>query len=95
MAPTSWSTSIPPRLPSDPDEWYDHQLVGLLAVDAAGTAYGSVTEVVHLPMQDLLAVTNDSGGEVLVPFVAAIVTSVDLAGGRVVLDPPGGLFEGA
>ncbi|HYN74888.1 MAG TPA: ribosome maturation factor RimM [Candidatus Limnocylindria bacterium] len=85
----------PDELPTEPEEWYDHQLVGLRAVDAAGTTYGSVTEVVHLPMQDLLAVTDDSGGEVLVPFVAAIVTWVDLAGGRVVLDPPGGLFEGA
>ena len=69
--------------------------MGLVAVDASGTVYGSVTDVVHLPMQDLLAVTSDSRGEVLVPFVAAIVTAVDLPGGRVVIDPPGGLFEEA
>ena len=83
----------PAELPEDEDEWYDHQLVGLTAVGTDGTSYGSVTEVVHLPMQDLLAVRTESGAEVLVPFVAAFVPEVDVAGGRVVLDPPGGLFE--
>ena len=85
----------PSELPEDDDEWYDHQVVGLAAVGTDGTAYGSVTEVVHLPMQDLLAVRTESGLEVLVPFVAAFVPQVDVAGGRVVLDPPGGLFEEA
>ncbi len=83
----------PAELPEDDDEWYDHQLVGLMAVGADGTAYGSVTEVVHLPMQDLLAVRTESGAEVLVPFVAGFVPEVDLPGGRIVLDPPDGLFE--
>jgi 16S rRNA processing protein RimM len=83
----------PAEQPAEEDEWYDHQLVGLLAVGADGAAYGPVTEVVHLPMQDLLAIRTSSGGEVLVPFVTAIVPEVDVAGGRVVLDPPGGLFE--
>ncbi len=79
--------------PDDPEEWYDHQLVGLTAQSADGSPYGTVTEVVHLPMQDLLAVATAGGQEVLVPFVAALVPEVDLAGGRVVLDPPAGLFE--
>ena len=83
----------PAELPEDEDEWYDHQLVGLAAVATDGTTYGSVTEVVHLPMQDLLAVRTESGAEVLVPLVAAFVPEVDVTGGRVVLDPPGGLFE--
>jgi len=85
----------PAELPEDEDEWYDHQLVGLAVVGLDGAAYGSVTEVVHLPMQDLLAVGTGSGGEVLVPFVKAIVPEVDLSAGRVVIDPPGGLFEEA
>jgi 16S rRNA processing protein RimM len=83
----------PAELPEDDDEWYDHQLVGLTAVGLDGTAYGSVTEVVHLPMQDLLAVRTQTGTEVLVPFVSAFVPEVDVTAGRVVLDPPGGLFE--
>jgi len=78
---------------SDPEEFFDHQLVGLAAVDTAGTALGAVTDVLHHASQDLLVVEPVAGGEdVLVPFVAAIVLSVDVRAGRVVLDPPGGLF---
>ncbi|MGW0227579.1 ribosome maturation factor RimM [Actinopolymorpha singaporensis] len=78
--------------PEDPDEFYDHQLVGLAAVTVAGENVGEVTEVVHLPMQDLLAVRTPDAGEVLVPFVAAIVPEVDLEHGRVIVDPPPGLL---
>jgi 16S rRNA processing protein RimM len=81
-------------LPSldDPDEFYDHQLEGLVAVGPDGAALGTVREVVHAPASDLLVLETDHG-EVLVPFVRAIVPEVDLAGGRVVLDPPAGLLD--
>ncbi|MFN2495691.1 MAG: ribosome maturation factor RimM [Pseudonocardiaceae bacterium] len=75
----------------DPDEFYDHQLEGLAAVGADGTVLGTVREVVHAPASDLLVLQTDHG-EALVPFVRAIVPEVDLAGGRVVLDPPAGLL---
>jgi 16S rRNA processing protein RimM len=42
---------------------------------------------------DLLVVRRTDGGELLVPFVAAIVPTVDLVGGFVVVDPPEGLLE--
>jgi 16S rRNA processing protein RimM len=77
----------------DPDEFYDHQLVGLAAVTVEGVAIGAVSDVVHLPASVLLVVTTPEGREVLVPFVAEIVPEVDLAGGRVVVDPPPGLIE--
>ena len=78
---------------ADPEEFFDHQLVGLAAVDTAGTALGVVTDVLHHTSQDLLVLEPTAGGEdVLVPFVAAIVLTVDVGAGRVVLDPPGGLF---
>lgn len=79
--------------PDDPDEYYDHQLVGLAVVTTDGTAVGEVAEVLHLPAQEVLAVRRLDGGEALVPFVAAIVPEVDLAGRRVVLDPPAGLLD--
>lgn len=79
--------------PADPDEYYDHQLVGLRAVDVTGSALGVVVEVVHLPAQDLLAVRTPDDREVLVPFVTALVPTVDVGAGRLVLDPPGGLFD--
>jgi 16S rRNA processing protein RimM len=76
----------------DPDEFYDHQLEGLAAVGSDGEALGTVREVVHAPASDLLVLETDRG-EALVPFVRAIVLEVDLAGGRVVLDPPAGLLD--
>ena len=45
-----------------------------------------------LPAQDLLHVTTDAG-EVLVPFVKAIVPAVDIAAGTLTVTPPTGLFE--
>jgi 16S rRNA processing protein RimM len=73
------------------DAWYDEELVGL-AVVRAGERIGTVTKVEHLPGQDLLTV--DTGDrEVLVPFVKAIVTAVDVKGGTMTVDPPLGLFE--
>jgi 16S rRNA processing protein RimM len=78
---------------ADPDEFYDHQLVGLAAVLTDGTAVGTVADVVHTGGGDLLAIADAAGAERLVPFVRAIVPRVDLPGGRVVLDPPDGLLE--
>jgi 16S rRNA processing protein RimM len=82
----------PDELPADDDEWYDHQLVGLSAVLPSGEPLGSVAEVLHLPGHELLVVTREGGPELLVPFVTGIVPTVDLAGGRVVVDPPPGLL---
>ena len=73
------------------DAWYDHQLVGLKVV-RDGVEVGSVKLVEHLPAQDLLIVKTPAG-EVMVPFVKAIVPSVDLAAGIVTVTPPAGLFE--
>lgn len=77
----------------DPDEFFDHQLAGLRVETADGALVGSVSEVLHLPMQEVLAVRLPTGREVLVPFVASIVPSVDVAGGRIVVAPPEGLFD--
>lgn len=77
----------------DPDEYYDHQLVGLAAVTVDGVLLGEVSDVVHLPASVLLAISGNGKREVLVPFVASIVPEVDLAGRRVVVDPPPGLIE--
>lgn len=77
--------------PTDPDEWFDWQLVGLPCHDPAGAALGEVVSVEHYPAQDLLVVRTADGALVRVPFVSQIAVSVGPDG--VVLDPPGGLFE--
>jgi 16S rRNA processing protein RimM len=75
--------------PDDPEEFYDHQLVGLTVVDLAGAVIGEVTGVVH-GAQDLLQVRARDGRPTLVPFVAALVPELDLDAGRVVVaDRPG------
>jgi 16S rRNA processing protein RimM len=76
----------------DPDSYYDHQLVGLAARLPDGSALGEVTAVRH-EGADLLVVRRTEGGELLVPFVAAIVPTVDVAAGFVVVDPPEGLLD--
>jgi 16S rRNA processing protein RimM len=77
---------------TEPDEWWDHELAGLEAVTPEGRRIGVVREVVHAGPQDLVAIDH-GGREVLVPFVAGIVTEVDVAGGRIVVDPPPGLLD--
>ena len=107
------SAHIPPV--ADPDEFYDHELIGLGVVTAAGERIGVVADVLHHG-QDLLVVRRDgapgapgrasvrgpagpaapaapAADEALVPFVGAIVTDVDVAAGRLVIDPPPGLLD--
>jgi 16S rRNA processing protein RimM len=76
--------------PEGPDEFYDHQLVGLEVVDLDGTHLGTVKALVHGSAQDLLTVRTPDGRDALVPFVTALVPEVDLDAGRVVVaDRPG------
>ena len=78
------------EVPEDPDEFYDHQLVGLEVVDLDGAPLGTVKGLVHGSAQDLLTVRTTDGRDALVPFVSALVPEVDLAAGRVVVaDRPG------
>jgi 16S rRNA processing protein RimM len=79
--------------PEDPDEFHDLHLVGLTAVSVDGAAIGEVVRVEHMPSAELLVVRREDGREALIPFVKAIVPEVDLAGGRVVVTPPEGLFD--
>ncbi|MEU4015946.1 ribosome maturation factor RimM [Microbacterium sp. NPDC028030] len=73
------------------DAWFDHQLVGLDVV-RDDLVIGRVVRVEHFPAQDLLIVKSGDR-EVMVPFVSAIVPTVDVAEGRLIVTPPPGLFE--
>ncbi len=113
---------------ADPEEFHDHELIGLDVLTLAGEPVGVVTDVRHQG-QDLLVVRPKEGqradppaseraaaegrgadlpaaeppparpvpgveqDEILVPFVTAIVPEVDVAAGRLVIDPPPGLLE--
>lgn len=84
------SDDLPPI--DEPDTYYDHQLEGLRVRTTAGIDVGTVAEVLHTAAGELLAVRRDEG-ELLVPFVGAIVTSVSLQDRTVEIDPPEGLLE--
>ncbi|HWJ10121.1 MAG TPA: ribosome maturation factor RimM [Nocardioides sp.] len=75
--------------PEDPEEFYDHQLIGLAVHDVDGTHLGELVGLMH-GAQDLLRIRTLDRREALVPFVAALVPEVDVAGGRIVVaDRPG------
>jgi 16S rRNA processing protein RimM len=80
---------------ADPEEFYDHDLIGLDAVTVSGEQVGTITDVRHHG-QNLLVIAGAGprfGTEILVPFVAALVPDVDLAAGRLIVDPPPGLLD--
>jgi 16S rRNA processing protein RimM len=80
---------------ADPDEFRDHELIGLAVIGPDGEHVGEVADVLHYG-QDLLVITGAgrrSGAEIMVPFVAALVPQVDLGARRIVIDPPAGLLD--
>ncbi|MFC8508185.1 ribosome maturation factor RimM [Streptomyces sp. NPDC057411] len=83
----------PEELPEEEDEYYDHQLVDLDVVLADGTEIGVISEISHLPSQDLFIVERPDGTEVMIPFVSEIVTEIDLENQRAVIVPPPGLID--
>ena len=79
----------------DPDEFWDHELIGLAVVDESNNNIGSIADVLHLPGQDVLVVTKVNGAEALVPFVRDIVPAINREARTVVVRDPGGLFDDA
>ncbi|MFI7020462.1 ribosome maturation factor RimM [Streptomyces sp. NPDC050164] len=83
----------PDELPEGEDEYYDHQLIDLDVVTADGTEVGRITEISHLPTQDLFIVERPDGSEVMIPFVEEIVSEIDLEEQKAVITPPPGLID--
>lgn len=82
------------RLPgTDEDEFYVSDLQGLKVELVDGTPFGQVAEAEDYGAGSFLEVVSPGHGRVLVPFTKACVPVVDIAGGRVVIDPPDGLLE--
>jgi 16S rRNA processing protein RimM len=79
--------------PDDPDEFLDHQLVGLRVESLDGTEHGTVARIEHAPSSDLIVLKKIGGGTALIPFVSQMVPTVDLPGGRILVDLPEGLLD--
>ncbi len=83
------------KLPAtDSDEWYHADLIGLEVVDVAGESVGAVIAVQNFGAGDLLEIKPTQGkASILVPFRTESVPQVDIAGGRITIDPPEGLLD--
>lgn len=75
------------------DEWWPEDLVGCQVVDIVGTEIGVVREVIIATAQDRIVVEDLDGNLGEVPFVDALVPTVDIANDRIVVDLPEGIFE--
>lgn len=90
----SLTIDLDPAAPTgSEDEFYDIELEGMQVVTSDGSAVGTLASVLHLPAQDLLAITKPDGTEVLVPFVKELVPSVNRATRTIVVVDPGGLLD--
>ncbi len=69
------------------DDYHVLQLIGCTAVLESGQEFGTVSDVINLPGQDLLAI-NTPRGEVLVPFVHQLVPVVDVKNKKLTVIPP-------
>jgi len=80
----------------DEEEFYHADLIGLAVHDTGGALLGHVKAVQNHGASDLLELRLPDGSQtVLLPFTKAIVPTIDLAAGRLVADPPEGLFPQA
>jgi 16S rRNA processing protein RimM len=75
--------------PPASDEYYHADLIGLAAQDRDGKALGTVIAVHNFGAGDLLEIVPARGETLLLPFTAEVAPEVDIAGGRIVIDPPG------
>jgi 16S rRNA processing protein RimM len=83
------------RLPAPAaDEYYHADLIGLAVEDASGATLGTVVAVHNFGAGDIIEVQPALGGmTVMLPFTAAVVPVVDVAGGRIVVEPLAGTFS--
>jgi len=84
-------SALPPT--EGEEEYYHADLLGLAVETVAGEALGRVRAVHDFGAGDVIEVSGEAGGSVFVPFTRAVVPKVDLAAGRLVVDPPEGLLE--
>ncbi|WP_428927815.1 ribosome maturation factor RimM [Marinibacterium sp. SX1] len=82
------------RLPAPADDEYYHaDLIGLDVFDTGGTRLGRVKSVLNHGATDLLEIHGPGLKQtILLPFTLAAVPTVDLSAGRIIADPPDGLF---
>jgi 16S rRNA processing protein RimM len=82
------------RLPqTQPEQFYHADLIGLAAVATDGSALGTVIAIHNFGAGDLIEIKPQCGPTVMVPFTDAVVPTIDLAAGRLIVHPPAGAFD--
>jgi 16S rRNA processing protein RimM len=77
------------KLPdTDDDEYYHADLIGLAVVTTADQPLGHVVAIHNFGAGDIIEIAPPKGATMLLPFTNAVVPTVDLAGGRVVIELP-------
>lgn len=74
--------------PAEEEEFYHADLIGLTAETRDGARLGRIAAVLNYGAGDILDVRPESGDSLLLPFTKAVVPVVDVAGGRVIVEPP-------
>jgi len=81
------------RVPPAEDEYYDFELEGCSVQLANGENVGRVQRILKTGGAEILVIAAPNGAELLVPLAESIVIEIDIAGKRIVIDPPEGLLE--
>ena len=77
------------KLPAtDADEYYHADLIGLAAVTTADEPLGKIIAIHNFGAGDIIEIAPPKGATLLLPFTNAVVPTVDIAGGRVVIELP-------
>ena len=79
------ATALPP---TPRDSYYQFQLIGLTAFTERAERLGTVSQVLETGANDVYVVEDADGGQILLPAVKDVILEVDLARGRMVVDPP-------
>lgn len=74
--------------PTDDDEYYHADLIGLRAVDAAGAEIGKVVAMHNFGAGDIIEIATFKGPSLMLPFTNAVVPTVDIKGGTVTIELP-------
>lgn len=74
-------------------QFFEHQVIGSVAVTLEGGTLGRVTKVMRTGGTDVLVVRSDDGREQLIPFADDICPDVDVGAKRITIDPPDGLLD--
>lgn len=79
--------------PTEPDEYYHYQLLGLRVRSTDGRQLGTLTSILETGPHDVYVVTDENGRELLLPAVADVILEIDLKDRGMVVDPPQGLLD--